>query len=98
MNCLFGLSTWCSEPAAPSTMAQKVRKPMLYPLSYEGLLCVFAQHDGRVLSIKIGLAASLPTVCAAPVPRAARRRLTTALTRGADCTAGGVELRAEAAE
>jgi hypothetical protein len=48
MNCLFGLSTWCSEPAASSTMAQKVRKPMLYPLSYEGLPCLFAQQAGQV--------------------------------------------------
>src|ERR687894_38848 len=40
-----------------------------------------------------GLAASLPTVCAAPVPRAGERLVSTASTRGADCTAGGVELR-----
>jgi hypothetical protein len=43
---------------------------MLYPLSYEGLRCTFAQHGGRVWSVGLGLAASLPTVCAAPVPRA----------------------------
>ena len=36
MNCLLGLSTWCSMPPASNSMAQKVRKPMLYPLSYEG--------------------------------------------------------------
>ncbi len=40
-----------------------------------------------------GLAASLPTVCAAAVPRAVERLFPTASTRGADCTAGGVELR-----
>ena len=51
-------------------MAQKVRKPMLYPLSYEGLRCAFAQHGGRVLVRRARLAASLQTVCAAPVPRA----------------------------
>jgi hypothetical protein len=43
---------------------------MLYPLSYEGLRCRFAQHDGRVLVRRLGLAASLQTACAAPVPRA----------------------------
>ena len=40
-----------------------------------------------------GLAAWLPRVCAAPVPRAVERLVPTASTRGADCTAGGVELR-----
>jgi hypothetical protein len=29
--------------------AKSIRKPMLYPLSYEGLRCTFAQHGGRVL-------------------------------------------------
>ena len=43
---------------------------MLYPLSYEGLLVRFAQHAGRVVVRWLGLAASLQTVCAAPVPRA----------------------------
>jgi hypothetical protein len=28
---------------------RRIRKPMLYPLSYEGLACVFAQRAGRVL-------------------------------------------------
>jgi hypothetical protein len=47
-----------------------IRKPMLYPLSYEGLRCTFAQHGGGSWSVRLGLAASLQTVCAAPVPRA----------------------------
>jgi hypothetical protein len=29
--------------------AKSIRKPMLYPLSYEGLRCTFAQHGGRVM-------------------------------------------------
>ncbi len=45
-------------------------------------------------SVGLGLAASFPTVCAAPVPRAVDQRLTTDSTRGADCTAGAAELRA----
>jgi hypothetical protein len=48
MNCFLSLSAWCSEPAASRTMVQKVRKPMLYPLSYEGLACTFAQRAGLV--------------------------------------------------
>ena len=44
--------------------------------------------------IGLGLDASLPMVCAAPVPRAVDQLLTTDPTRGADCTAGGVEPRA----
>jgi hypothetical protein len=28
---------------------RRIRKPMLYPLSYEGLRCPFAQHVGLVL-------------------------------------------------
>jgi hypothetical protein len=67
---------------------------MLYPLSYEGLACTFAQHAGRIVVRWLGLAASLQTVCAAPVPRAVDQLLATAPTRAADCTAGGVELRA----
>ena len=43
---------------------------MLYPLSYEGLACSFASMPGRSRSVVAGLAASLLTVCAAPVPRA----------------------------
>jgi hypothetical protein len=62
---------------------------MLYPLSYEGLPCSFAQHAGHVVVRRVGLAASLQTVCAAPVPRAVDQCLTTVLTRGADCTADG---------
>jgi hypothetical protein len=42
----------------------------------------------------LGLAASLQAVCAAPVPRAVDQLLATAPTRGADCTADGVEPRA----
>jgi hypothetical protein len=48
---------------------------MLYPLSYEGLPCVFAQHAVLVLFRRVGLAASLPTVCAAPVPRVVKQGL-----------------------
>ena len=33
----------------PHRSTQDFRKPMLYPLSYEGLRCTFAQHGGRVL-------------------------------------------------
>jgi hypothetical protein len=49
---------------------QDFRKPMLYPLSYEGLACTFAQRAGRVVVRWLGLDASVQTVCAAPVPRA----------------------------
>jgi len=40
-------------------------------------------------SVGRGLAASLQTVCAASVPRPVDQRLTTASTRGTDCTVGG---------
>ncbi len=43
---------------------------MLYPLSYEGLPCTFALVSGESPSVGFGLATSLPTVCAAAVPRA----------------------------
>jgi hypothetical protein len=43
---------------------------MLYPLSYEGLRCTFAQVAGEFGSVGLGLAPLLPTVPAAPVPRA----------------------------
>ena len=46
---------------------------MLYPLSYEGPIYAFAQHASECRSVGPGLAASLPTVCAAPVPRAVER-------------------------
>jgi hypothetical protein len=46
---------------------------MLYPLSYEGLLCAFALYAGQCCSVGFGLAASLRTVCAAPMPRAVTR-------------------------
>ena len=71
-----------------------IRKPMLYPLSYEGLPCTFVQRAGQVVARWLGLAASLQTVCAAPVPRAVDQLLAAAPTHGADCTAGGVEPRA----
>jgi hypothetical protein len=64
---------------------------MLYPLSYEGLRCTFAQHGGRVLVRWARLAASFQTVCAASVPRAVDQLLLTVPTRGADCTASGAE-------
>ena len=51
---------------------------MLYPLSYEGLPCTFAQRAGRILIRWTRVATSRPTVCAAPVPRAVGRLLTTA--------------------
>jgi hypothetical protein len=54
----------------PHHSTQDFRKPTLYPLSYEGLLCTFAQHGGRVLVRRARAGFSLQTVCAAPVPRA----------------------------
>jgi hypothetical protein len=48
---------------------------MLYPLSYEGLACMFAQQIGQVGSVRIGLAASSWTVCAVSVPRTVSFRL-----------------------
>jgi hypothetical protein len=62
---------------------------MLYPLSYGGLRCMFAQHVGRLRSVGLGQATSLPTVCAAAVPRAVGPLLIGAPTRGADYTARG---------
>jgi hypothetical protein len=54
---------------------------MLYPLSYEGLPCTFAQHAGLVSGRWTWVATSLSTACAAPVPRAvwsaSKRRLDT---------------------
>ncbi len=35
------------------------RKPMLYPLSYEGLPCTFIQHAGRSVTLRTG--ATCPT-------------------------------------
>jgi hypothetical protein len=49
---------------------------------------------GGSWSIGLGLVASFQMVCATPVPRAVDQLLTTAPTRGADCTAGGVVPRA----
>ena len=43
---------------------------MLYPLSYEGLRCTFAQHAGLGSGRWSWVVTSLPTACAAPVPRA----------------------------
>jgi hypothetical protein len=51
------------------------------PLRYEGLRCRFALGTGRVVVGWLGLAASLQTVCAAPVPRAVDQLLATAPTR-----------------
>ena len=51
---------------------------MLYPLSYEGLTCTFALDIGRISVRWVGLAISLPTVCAAPASRAVGQPLTTA--------------------
>jgi hypothetical protein len=41
---------------------------MLYPLSYEGLRCTFAWIPGESPFGGLGLATSLLTFCAAPVP------------------------------
>jgi hypothetical protein len=62
---------------------------MRYPLSYEGLRCMFAQHVGRDSVRWAGAGTSLPTVRAAPVPRAVGQLLTSAPTRGADYMARG---------
>jgi hypothetical protein len=45
-----GVLTKLTIPGAgeKSAAANTFRKPMLYPLSYEGLTCVFAQHAGQV--------------------------------------------------
>lgn len=56
---------------------------MLYPLSYEGLACTFAQDTAQVSRFGLGLAASLPTACAAPVPRAVGQLLTIVPTHAA---------------
>jgi hypothetical protein len=82
----------------PHRSTQGFRKPMLYPLSYEGLRCAFVQHAGRVL-VRRARAGCLPqTVCAASVPRAVDEHLTTASTRGVDCTVGDFGPRAEPVE
>ena len=64
---------------------------MLYPLSYEGLRCTFPSMAGESWFVGLGLVASFQTVCAAPVPRAVDQLLTTAPTRGADCTASSAQ-------
>lgn len=48
----------------------------------------------EMVIVQDGPAASLRTICAAPVPRAMGQRLTPARVRGADCTAGVAESRA----
>ena len=67
---------------------------MLYPLSYEGLRCTFAQRAGRVLVRRTRAGCLAPDglcrICAACRGPASHHRP----TRGADCTAGGVEPRA----
>jgi hypothetical protein len=53
---------------------------MLYPLSYEGLPCAFAQHTGPSGSGWLPRSRrSVPHLCRVPWAR-----LTTALTRGVD--------------
>jgi hypothetical protein len=69
--------------------ANIIRKPMLYPLSYEGPTCALPSMSGECWSVGLGLAASLPTVCATPMPRAVGKLLTSAPMRGADYTARG---------
>lgn len=64
------------------------RKPMLYPVSYEGLPCLLPSTLGECWSVGLGLAASFQTVCAGSVPRAVDQRHT-ASTRRAECTVGG---------
>jgi hypothetical protein len=39
--------SWHVEVVARSAAANSIRKPMLYPLSYEGLPCLFAQQAGQ---------------------------------------------------
>jgi hypothetical protein len=53
-----------------------VMKPMLYPLSYEGYLVRSPCMPDECWSVGLGLAASLTTVYAAPVPRAAGQLFT----------------------
>ena len=66
---------------------------MLYPLSYEGLTMRLPSMPASVGPWDRGWLPRSPTVCAAPVPRAVERLYPTASTRGADCTADGVERR-----
>jgi hypothetical protein len=66
---------------------------MLYPLSYEGLACPFAQHAGRVL-VRRARAGCLAPDGLCRTCAACREPPITAPARGADCTAGGVEPRA----
>jgi hypothetical protein len=63
---------------------------MLYPLSYEGLACMFAQHAGRV-SVRWARAGylALDGLCRVPCGQL----LATASTRGIDCMAGAVGSR-----
>ena len=79
-------------PTAPFDTG--LRKPMLYPLSYEGLRCPFAQHGGRVLVRRARAGGLVPDGLCHACAACRGQLLTTAPTRGADCTAGGVEPRA----
>ena len=66
---------------------------MLYPLSYEGLLYAFAQHAGECRSVGAGAGCLAPDGLCRTCAACRERLVSTASTRGADCTAGGVELR-----
>ncbi len=66
---------------------------MLYPLSYEGLACTFAQDGGRV-SLRWARAGYLAPDGLSRTCAACRVVVLTAVpTRGADCTAGGAGTR-----
>jgi hypothetical protein len=59
---------------------------MLYPLSYEGLRCSFAQHAGQVV-VRRGRAGCLAPDGLCRICAACRgQHLTSSSTRGADCT------------
>lgn len=66
-----------------------IRKPMLYPLSCEGLACTFAQHAGRgsVRWARVDYPARA-RVCAACRGPASDHRPDIPIC-GTDCTAGG---------
>jgi hypothetical protein len=67
---------------------------MLYPLSYEGLPCTFAQHDGRVLVRRARAGCLAPDGLCRTCAACRGPAVNTALTRGADCTASCVGSRA----
>ena len=47
-------------PGRIRTCDTRFRKPMLYPLSYEGLLYAFAQHAGECRSVGAGAGCLAP--------------------------------------